>query len=335
MRAVGVHPGEESMLLAAARRGDGRAFERLTKPYRRELHIHCYRMLGSLDDADDAVQDALIRAWRQLGRFEDRSRFRGWLYRIATNVCLKALAARRRANQREGRFGRSEGRLDPYPDVLLDEASAIEGAPEEEVARRENVELAFLAAVQLLPPKQRAVLVLREALGFSAAEVAEVLDTTVAAANSALQRARDTLEREREAGHAPPSHRPASEDVERALVDRFVRAWHAVDVDGIVTLLAKDAVITMPPGPDVAGREAIRAFLRAVPADGKLDELRLLRVRANRQPAVAAYAKARTEGWDAYGIMVFTIRDSKVATISGFAEPSLFPRFGLLAALAE
>jgi RNA polymerase sigma-70 factor (ECF subfamily) len=319
---AGVVTGEAELLVAA--REDEEAFRLLVAPYRGALHLHCYRMLGSVHDADDALQDTLVRAWRSLAGFEPRGRFGAWLHAIATNVCLSALAGRRRrpevpvAETGEEAWNNSLLHLQPYPDRLLDAVEA-----------RETVELAFVTAAQLLPPKQRAVLILRDVLDWSARETAEVLGDSVAAVNSALQRARANLERARRLG--APAHRPAERADEQALLRRFMEAWDAVDVDGIVSLLARDAMMAMPPEPfHVSGREAVGSFFATVPLGGRLDRIRLVPTAANRQPALAAYA------WDpegrahrAYGIMVFALEGDAVAGIVGFADAALFERFEL------
>jgi RNA polymerase sigma-70 factor (ECF subfamily) len=304
----------ESRLLDAALAGDEQAFERLTGALRREIYLHCYRMLGSLDDADDAVQETLVRAWRALARFEPRAPLRAWLYRIATNVCLSALE--RRARRRE------EPRLDPFPDRLLDEVAP---GPDAYAVERESVQLAFVAAVQVLPPRQRVVLLLRDVLDWSAREVADLLETSVASVNSALQRARAGLEREREAGLLTKAHSPPESEVERRLVRRFVEAWQATDVDGLVALLAEDALLTMPPLPlRVAGSDAIGEFLSTRPAGGQLHRFRLVETRANRQPAVALYLDG-----EAHAVMTMALDGGEIAALTRFGEPRLFPRFGL------
>jgi RNA polymerase sigma-70 factor, ECF subfamily len=317
-------PRSAASLLEAAARGDDAAFETLTEPHRRALHLHCYRMLGSLHDADDALQETLLRAWRSLPRFTPRPSLRAWLHSIATNVCLTALERRSRRREvplppPESAAWRTELlHLQPYPDRLLDELET-----------RETVELAFIAAVQLLPPKQRAVLILRDVLGWSAKEVAEALEDSVAAVNSALQRARAGLERAR-AVSAPP-HRPAPGEEERALVARFVDAWNAVDIDGLVSLLTRDAVMTMPPDPMlVHGAEEIGAFFASVPAEGRLDEIRLVSTSANRQPALAAYVLDPAKGtYSAYGVMVLSLDGDAIDGIVGFADASIFDHLGL------
>jgi RNA polymerase sigma-70 factor, ECF subfamily len=331
----------EIELLAAARSGSERAFAELTLPHRRELHVHCYRMLGSLDDADDALQEALLRAWRGLGGFEPRAPFRAWLYRIATNVCLTMLERRTRRSEvsSEGLQGdRSEAwlkesepmNLDPYPDRLLDEL-----APDAAAERLENVELAFVAAVQLLPPRQRAALLLRDVVGYTAAEVAEMLATSVAGANSVLQRARATLAQGQASGQVTRAHASSDSRTEQALVRRLVDAWQAADVPSIVKILTEDALFTMPPQPTrYEGREEIGAFLATVPGGGRLDRFRLVPTRANRQPAVAAYYRDDSDGaYEAHAVIVLAIEGEQISSLVRFADPGLFGRFGLPATL--
>jgi RNA polymerase sigma-70 factor, ECF subfamily len=331
----------EIELLAAARSGDERAFEELTLPFRRELHVHCYRMLGSLEDVDDALQETLLRAWRGLDGFEPRAPFRAWLYRIATNVCLTVLE--RRARRGEVAFERAEAtrsdaqeqggepmHLDPYPDRLLDEL-----APEAEAEQLEGVELAFVAAVQLLPPRQRAALLLRDVVGYTAAEVATMMATSVASVNSALQRARATLARGRAAGQVTRAHARTTAATERALVRQLVDAWQAADVPSIVAILTEDALFTMPPQPErYVGRDAIGAFLAAVPGGGRLDRFRLVPTRANRQPAVAAYYRDDGDGaYEAHAVIVLAIEGEQISSLVRFADSGLFGRFGLPATL--
>jgi RNA polymerase sigma-70 factor (TIGR02960 family) len=333
----------EIELLAASKAGDERAFERLTLPLQRELHVHCYRMLGSLEDADDALQETLLRAWRQLDHFEPRAPFRAWLYRIATNVCITTLARHsRRSEVTATTFAARRGvegepmYLDPYPDLLLDELGPAAPGPEATVEGWESVELAFVAAAQLLPPRQRATLLLRDVIGYPAAEVAGMLATSVTAVNSALQRARATLERERSAGRVTRTHSWTSTGTEQALVRRLADAWHAADVPSIVALLTEDALLTMPPQPArYVGREAIGTFLATVPHGGRLDRYRLVPTRANRQPAVAAYYREEDVGsYRAYAVIVLAISDGAIASIVRFADPALFARFGLPATFA-
>jgi RNA polymerase sigma-70 factor (ECF subfamily) len=292
---------------------DDQAFALLIEPHRRALHLHCYRMLGSLHDADDALQETMLRAWKGSGRYEPRAQLGAWLHAIATNVCLTAIARRR---ARPAEVSDDLEHLQPYPDRLL-----------EDVVLRETVELAFITAIQLLPPKQRAVLILRDVLGWSAKEAAEVLDDSVAAVNSALQRARIGLEKAQR-------HTPATGEPERALVKRFMAAWDAVDVEGLVSLLTEDAIMTMPPeGVRVAGARAIGEFFSSVPHDGRLDEIRLVPTSANRQPALAAYSRRENNTHRPYGLMVLRIEGDLIAGIVGFPDPWLFLQCGLPAEL--
>lgn len=304
----------EASLLVAARSGDEEAFVRLTAPHRRALHRHCYRMLGSLDDADDSMQEVMLRAWRALDRFEPHAPLRAWLFRIATNVCLTA--AERRARDRDG----IDAFLQPYPDRLL-ELPAPDDPPETIAEEREGIGLALVAAMQVLPPKQRAVLVLREALGWSAKEVADVLDDSVPAVNSALQRARAGLAREREDGGLVRSHASPGGEAEARVMRRFVEAWEAVDVRALVSLLADDALLTMPPEPmRIVGPDAIGAFFSSVPAQGNLERIRLVPATANLQPALAAYwSESPGEPFRPYGVMVFALEGEAIVGITGFA----------------
>jgi RNA polymerase sigma-70 factor (ECF subfamily) len=288
---------------------DERAFALLIEPHRRRLHLHCYRMLGSLHDADDALQETMLRAWKGSDRYQPRAQLSTWLHTIATNVCLTTIARRR--SHPVVVSGELE-HLQPYPDRLLDDLVA-----------RETIELAFITAIQLLPPKQRAVLILRDVLGWSAKEVAEALGDTVAAVTSALQRARHSLE-----GARHPV--PAPEYEQRALVRRFMVAWNAVDIEGLVALLTEDAVMTMPPERmRVAGAREIGDFFASVPQEGRLDEILLLQTATNRQPALAAYARQDDGTQRPYGLMVLQIDTDRISTIFGFPDPWLFERCGL------
>jgi RNA polymerase sigma-70 factor (TIGR02960 family) len=293
---------------------DEQAFALLIEPHRRALHLHCYRMLGSLHDADDALQETMLRAWKGSDRYEPRAQFGTWLHTIATNVCLTAIERRR---SRPVEAIEDLEHLQPYPDRLL-----------EDLVARETVELAFIAAIQLLPPKQRAVLILRDVLGWSAKEVAEALDDSVGAVTSALQRARNSLEGAGRDASAPGAN-------ERALVKRFMAAWDAVDIDGLVALLTEDAVLTMPPERmRFAGASTIGRFFATVPQDGRLDEIRLVPTAANRQPALAAYARADDGTHRPYGLMVLQIEDGHISGIFGFPDPWLFRQCGLPPALS-
>jgi RNA polymerase sigma-70 factor, ECF subfamily len=293
---------------------DERAFALLIEPHRRALHLHCYRMLGSLHDADDALQDTMLRAWKGSDRYEPRAQLGTWLHTIATNVCLTALA-RKRARPVE--LSEDLDHLQPYPDQLLDD-----------LVERETVELAFIIAIQLLPPKQRAVLILRDVLGWSAKEVAEALDESVGAVTSALQRARAGLSARHRRRIVPSSR-------EHALVKRFMAAWDAVDIDALVALLTEDAVMTMPPERmRIPGAPAVGQFFATVPLEGRLDEFRLLPTALNRQPALAAYALDGHGKLRPYGLMVLEIEGDRISGIVGFPDPWLFERCGLPAELS-
>ena len=318
---------DQASLLVAARTGDEHAFARLLEPHRQALHVHCYRLLGSFHDADDALQETSLRAWRALDRFEAHTSFRAWLYRIATNVCLRAIERRARVPEvLDPAEVEVVTYLQPYPNRLLETDLTVEA--------RETVGLAFVSVMQLLPPRQRVVLVLRDVLGWSAKDVADLLESSVASVNSALQRARENLERERAAGRLAREHAPASPESEARVIARFMAAWEAVDVDGIVSLLAGDAVLTMPPEPmRLAGAAAIGEFFRTVPADGALDRIRLVPTGANGQPALAAYLEGEAGAYQPYGVMVFALDGDEVAGITGFAEATLFAELGLPAIL--
>jgi len=318
---------DQARLLGAARAGDQKAFEILVvAAHRRALHLHCYRMLGSLDDADEATQETLLLAWRGLAGYQQRAPLRHWLYRIATTTCLKIQASRRRQPDSVADLTY----LSPYPDRLLDELPATDDDPAAHAEQRESVRLAFIAALQLLPATQRAVLILREVLVWSAAEVAELLDTSVAAVNSLLQRARATV-RTTGSGNAiargSGSDRLSRRDHE--VVERFVAAWQRVDVDALAALLHEDAVLRMPPErAEYGGRAAVAEFFATVPAGGRLDQIALIITRANGQPCLAAYL---IDGGTPrpYGVMVLTMAGGEVAVVTGFPDPALFPRFGL------
>jgi RNA polymerase sigma-70 factor (ECF subfamily) len=328
-------------LLAAAVAGDERAFQRLTAQHRRELLVHCYRMLGSLDDAEDAVQEAMVKAWRGLAGFAGRSTVRTWLYRIATNACLDALNHRARRILPTSIAAPADPHqapepddpelpwLQPYPDVLLEAADPDPLTdPAMAVVRSEHIELAFVAAVQYLPPRQRAVLLLREVLGFSAADTAGMLSVTSASVNSALQRARTTLhDRLPATGDMPTA--PAEQ---AALVARYMRAWHAKDVPALLALLREDAHMAMPPTPSwYQGREAIGIYLRHLFASPWGVDLRVVPVGANRQPGLAVYAPTDDDsGHRPFAVKVLSIRAGLIVAITGFVHPGLFEQFGLL-----
>ena len=324
-------------LLARAVGGEQEAFRELTDPYRRELLFHCYRILGSMQDAEDALQETLVSAWRGLAGFERRSPLRAWLYRIATNRCLDALrdAGRRLAPAPEPPFGLPAPTrtaevtwLDPYPDALLDGIIDTTPGPEARYETRETIELAFIAALQALPPRQRAALLLRDVLGFHAAEVAGILDSTEDSVKGALKRARSTIDRLQ---GAQPRQRAAlaDSDGERELVRRFADAWVADDIDSVVALLADNAWFSMPPSPlEYQGHTAITAVLRA----NRRGERRrtLIPTRANTQPAFGSYrAEEHAPIAHAVGLLVLTIDGKRISAITSFTDPNTLPHFGL------
>ena len=323
--------------LSRARLGDEDSFRALTDPYRRELQIHCYRILGSLHDAEDMVQETMLAAWRGLERYEERDSLRAWLYRIATNRCLNALRdSRRRPREAPGlpfqvpeptRRGEALW-LEPYPDRLLEGIEETSPGPDARYETKEAVTLAFVAALQRLPPRQRAVLVLRDVLGFRAAEVAEMLETSEASANSALQRARATLDTRLPAeGQRPPAPRSPRE---RELAARFADAVEGGDVDGMVSLLTDDALLTMPPLTlEYQGREAIAAF-HGHREEARGTPLRVVPTRANSQPALGCYTPDADAGIARpAGLMVLTLEGDAVAAITWFADTAVFRHFGL------
>lgn len=326
----------DAAVLARARTGDGDAFSELVEPHRRELQVHCYRILGSLQDAEDLVQETLVAAWRGLDRFEQRASLRVWLYRIATNRCLNALRDRGRRPKEGAMVEPPEPTrlseptwLEPYPDVLLDGIGDVSLGPEARYEATEAIALAFVAALQHLPPRQRCVLVLRDVLGLGTAEVANILGGTDTAVKGALQRARATLRAHREiasAEHAaiPPSTR------EREVVDRFAAAVETGDIEDMVALLANDAWLTMPPEPyEYQGRRAIGRFLDDR-GRRRGANLVLVPTRANGQPAFGCYLPdAHAAIAHAYGLMVLTLRGDEISAITFFADRAVLARFGL------
>ena len=326
-------------LLSRARVGDQDAFGELVGPYRRELQAHCYRILGSVPDAEDMVQETLLAAWRGLAGFEGRSSVRAWLYRIATNRCLNALRSggRRRPPPPQPPPGPPEPTLrdepvwlEPYPDVLLEGIADSVPGPEARYEARETIELAFIAALQHLPPRQRAVLVLRDVLGFHTTEVAGVLNSTEDSVKGALKRARATLERRLPAVGRPRPPMPRSPQ-ERALVQRFADAFEADDIDGLVTLLTEDAWFTMPPVPlQYQGPQAIASFLRHWAASRAGRQLRLVPTRANTQPAFGLYLHDQhAPVAHAAGLLVLSLQGDQIAALTCFYDTSALPRFGL------
>jgi RNA polymerase sigma-70 factor, ECF subfamily len=324
--------------------GRSQTFAQLAEPFRPELKLHCYRMMGSLHEAEDLVQETYLRAWRNFDSFEGGS-FRAWLYRIATNACLNALAARK--NQRRllpdqrapaaASFQMPEGSpptdlpwLEPYPDSNLEGIADSAPNPAVRYASREAVQLAFVTAIQQLPPRQRAVLLLCEVLGWAAAEAATLLGGSTASINSALQRARETLAKRYPDGRPPVVLSP--NPAQRELLDRYLRAWECYDLDGFVALLKEDATYTMPPWLQwYAGRDAMRSFFAMAWQDR--GDVLLISTAANRQPAFAMYLRPdEGEPWAAHAIHVLTLERDLISRLTLFVEPvgpRLFPAFGL------
>jgi RNA polymerase sigma-70 factor, ECF subfamily len=319
---------EISHALTAARSGDQAAFAALVEPHRRELQVHCYRMLGSFTDAEDMVQETLLRAWRRRATYAGRSTFRAWLYRIATNACLDHL---QRHPRRPGDDGEVTW-LQPFPDRLLEQAAPTDSEPDAVVVTRETIELAFLAAVQHLPPRQRAVLMLRDVLGWSAAESAAVLEASVASVNSAVARARATLrehlpQRRSEWSPAGPT------DEERSVLQRFIEACERADMPALASLMREDAVFSMPPFPDVTrSRDAIvELWAPALAGPSGLGELLIVPVWMNRQPAAATYVRKPGEpAFRALAVDVLRVDGGVITEILAFEHTAAFPVFDLL-----
>jgi RNA polymerase sigma-70 factor (TIGR02960 family) len=325
-------------LIAKAQAGDGDAFRALTEPHRRELQVHCYRMLGSLHDAEDAVQNTLLAAWQALDRFEGRASIRTWLYRIATNQCLSMLRSAGRRPAKEWDMPHIEPPepstlgeivwLQPYPDALLEGAINAPLSPEARYEQTEAISLAFVTALQLLPARQRAVLILREVLGYHATEVADMLDCTVESATSALKRARATLQHRLPTGaegEAPPA--PDS-PAEQALVTKFVHAYQSGDVEALVALLTADVRVSMPPIPlEYRGRNAVARFYTTIFQAGRAYDL--VPTRANGQPAFGAYLRAGTDGIrHGAGLLVLTATGEQISALTRF-DNDVLPLFGL------
>ena len=324
--------------LDRARAGDEDAFRELTDPYRRELQLHVYRIVGSAQDAEDLLQETLLDAWRGLERFEGRASIRAWLYRIATNRSLDALRASRRRPEDLQRMTeppeptrRAEPIwLEPYPDILLEGIPDDAPGPQARYESKEAIALAFIAGLQHLPPQQRAVLVLRDVLGYRADEVAEMLDATAASVNSLLRRARAAFESRLPAAGRDRAPLPNSR-LERDVAGRFAEAVEAGDIDAVVAVLTDDAWLTMPPVPlEYQGPAAIGRFLSTVPAGGRLERFRLVATRANGQPAFGFYIKdAQSPIAHAAGIMVLPLEGDRISAITAFHDTAVFPRFGL------
>jgi RNA polymerase sigma-70 factor (ECF subfamily) len=325
---------------AATQISEQAEFAALFERHRRELHVHCYRLMGSLQDAEDLVQETFVNAWRNRDRFERRSSFRTWLYRIATNACLNALQRnpRRLVPQQVVQPADPEAELlpaedlpwlQPYPDLLLDELD-----PERAVVSKETIELAFLAAIQHLPPRQRAVLILRDALDWSASDAASLLDSSVASVNSALQRAHTTLQEHLPAERDDWSGQPDTGEEERTL-RRYMDAWERRDLGGLASLLKEDAHVTMPPIPTwFQGRDAVVGFFANHVFALPRGERRHLPTRANRQPAFGLYRKEPGETVFTPRVLeVLRIEGEQLAAIDAFVSPELFPAFGLPASI--
>jgi RNA polymerase sigma-70 factor (ECF subfamily) len=331
-------------LISRARAGDGDAFRELIEPYRRELQVHCYRMLGSFQDAEDALQDTLLAAWQNFGGFEARSSLRTWLYRIATNRCLNARrsASRRPAKEWDvpgveppepSRLGEVVW-LQPFPDAFLAGMIDVPLGPEARYQQTESISLAFVTGLQLLPPRQLAVLIiLRDVLGFRANEVANMLDTTVESVNSALKRARGSMQRRRtpaaDREPAPAANSP-SED---AIVNKFVSAWESADLDSLVALLTDDVFISMPPMPfEYEGRDLVARFCAGIFGAGRRFDL--VRTRANGQPAFGAYLRSPSGVSHGIGLYVLTLNGDRISAMTRF-ENSVIPWFDLPRSLSN
>lgn len=320
---------EHDPTIEAAKAGDQTAFATLVDRHRRELHVHCYRMLGSFEEAEDLVQETFLRAWRSRDSFQGGPGFRAWLYRIATNASLDAIRSRSRRVVSLGSFAEVPW-LQPYPDRLLDEVAPSDDEPDAVVVARETIELTFMAVIQLLPPQQRAVLILRDVLDWSAAEAAALLDTSVAAANSALQRARATL---RDQLPQRPADRAASADLsddERALLQGFIETHERGDAAAAAAMLRDDVRVTMPPNPWLyEGVEALMGLMRTAFDRESMGDWRLVPTRANRMPAAASYLRAPGDTVHrAFKLDVLRVEDGAIAEITTFGA-DLFEAFGL------
>jgi RNA polymerase sigma-70 factor (ECF subfamily) len=320
-------------LISRARAGDGEAFQELTEPHRRELQVHCYRMLGSLQDAEDALQDTLLSAWQGFARFEERASLRTWLYRIATNRCLTTLRTANRRPAKEWnipgvqppeptRLGEAVW-LEPFPDALVEGGIDVPLGPEARYEQTESISLAFITALQTLPPRQLAVLILRDVLGFPASEVAEMLDATLESVTSALKRARAGLQ----AADREPPPTPGS-PTEGAIVTKFVKAYESADIDALVALLTDDVFMSMPPMPlEYQGRDLVARFCSMIFGSGgrRFD---LIPTRANGQPAFGAYLHAPAGTRHGTGLFVLTLAGDRICAMTRF-ENNVLPWFGL------
>ena len=329
-------------LIDKARAGDGDAFRELTEPYRRELQVHCYRMLGSVQDAEDALQDALLAAWQGIGGYERRASLRTWLYRIATNRCLNTLRSTKRRPARE--LGMPEVQppeptrlgeitwLEPYPDSLLAAAFDAPLGPEARYEQTEAISLTFVTALQALPPRQLAVLILRDVLGYHADEVGDMLDSTVDSVNSALKRARTSLQ------HLMPATRqrqpPAPDSpTERALVEKFVASYESGDVEALIALLTDDVLISMPPVPlEFQGRDIVARFFASIFGAGRHAYDLVPATRANGQLAFGSFLRTSTDTRQGTSLLVLTLTGDRICAITGF-DKEVLPLFGLASSL--
>jgi RNA polymerase sigma-70 factor (ECF subfamily) len=325
-----------SDLISRARAGDGDAFRELTEPHHRELQVHCYRMLGSFQDAEDALQDTLLAAWQGFGEFEGRASLRTWLYRIATTRCLNARRSASRRPAREWNIPKVEPPeptrlgevvwLEPYPDALLEGAAGVPPGPEARYEQTESISLAFVTALQVLPPRQLAVLILRDVLGFHASEVAGILDTTVESVTSALKRARASLQRQHPATAGRQRPPASGSPAENAIVAKFVSAYESADLDALVALLTDDVFMSMPPMPfEYEGRDIVARFCAALFGGRRFD---LVPTRANGQPAFGAYLSTPTGIRHGTGLIVLTLTGDRICAMTRF-ENSVLPWFGL------
>jgi RNA polymerase sigma-70 factor (TIGR02960 family) len=324
-------------LISRAQAGDGDAFRELTEPHRRELQVHCYRMLGSFQDAEDTLQDTLLAAWQSFGGFEGRASLRTWLYRIATNRCINARRSASRRPAKAWDIPKVEPPepthlgevlwLEPYPDVLLEGVIDVPLGPEARYEQTESISLAFVTALQVLPPRQLAVLVLRDVLGFHVHEVADMLNSTVASVNSALKRGRASLQR-RPLPTADREPSPAADSPsEHAIVANFVTAWESADLDALVALLTDDVFISMPPMPSgYEGRDVVTRFCASIFGAGRRFDL--VPTRANGQPAFGAYLRAPTGMRHGTGLYVLTLTGDRICAMTRF-ENTVLPWFGL------
>jgi RNA polymerase sigma-70 factor (TIGR02960 family) len=332
---AGVKPARTD-LMSRAQAGDGEAFRALTEPHRRELQVHCYRMLGSFQDAEDALQDAMLAAWRGLEQFDGRASLRTWLYRIATNRCLDALRSARRRPAKQWDVPGLEPPeptglgeihwLEPYPDGLLDGAISVPLGPEARYEQTESISLAFVTALQLLPPRQLAVLILRDVLGFHANEVADMLDTTVESVKSALKRARAGMQGRLPAADASAQPPDSASPAEDAIVAKFVSAYESADIDALVALLTDDVFLSMPPIPlEYHGRDSVARFFAFM--FGSVRRYQLVPTRANGQPAFGVYRQTPA-GIRGVGLLVLTLSGDRIRAMIRF-ENTFLPILGL------